>query len=75
MFPQLTFCRDAYEAASGSEALLLTTEWEDFRSLDWSRIRESMGRALVLDGRNFLDAKELAALGFEYHSIGRPKLP
>ena len=74
-FPQLTYCRDAYEAASGSEALLLTTEWEDFRTLDWARIRESMGRALVLDGRNFLDAKELAALGFEYHSIGRPKLP
>ena len=74
-FPQLTYCRDAYEAASGSEALLLTTEWEEFRSLDWSRIHDSMGRALVLDGRNFLDAKELAALGFEYHSIGRPKLP
>ena len=71
-FPQLTYCRDAYEAAEGSEALLLATEWEEFRSLDWSKIRDSMARPLLLDGRNFFVPKEMAALGFEYHSIGRP---
>lgn len=72
VFPQLTYCRDAYEAASGSEALLLATEWQEFRTLDWARIRDRMGRPLVLDGRNFLDGKKMIDLGFEYHSIGRP---
>ena len=72
LFPQLIYCRDAYEAANDSDALVLATEWEEFRSLDWSKIRKSMARPLLLDGRNFLDPKAMAALGFEYHSIGRP---
>ncbi len=72
LFPQLIYCRDAYEAAAGSDALLLATDWEEFRCLDWSRIRNSMARPLLLDGRNFFEPKEMVALGFEYHSIGRP---
>lgn len=74
LFPQLTYCRDAYEAAHEGDALLLATEWEEFRSLDWSKIRNSMARPLLLDGRNFFEPKAMAALGFEYHSIGRPDL-
>ncbi len=72
LYPQLTYCRDAYETAQDSDALLLATEWEEFRFLDWSRIRNSMARPLLLDGRNFFQPKDMVALGFEYHSIGRP---
>lgn len=73
-FPELTCTSDAYEASSGADALLIVTEWEEFRNLDWERIHRSMARPLVLDGRNLLSAREMKALGFEYHSVGRPDL-
>jgi UDPglucose 6-dehydrogenase len=70
--PNLRCTTDAYEAAEGAEALLVVTEWEEFRRLDWKRLRETMSRPLVLDGRNLLDPAAMKALGFEYHSMGRP---
>jgi UDPglucose 6-dehydrogenase len=73
-FPDLICAADAYEAARGADALLIVTEWEEFRKLDWKRIHKSMARPLVLDGRNLLSAQEMKALGFEYHSVGRPDL-
>lgn len=73
-FPDLICTSDAYEAARGADALLIVTEWEEFRKLDWKRIHKSMARPLVLDGRNLLSAQEMKALGFEYHSVGRPDL-
>jgi UDPglucose 6-dehydrogenase len=72
VLPKVHFAGDAYDAAQGSEALLIVTEWEEFRGLDWSRIRDSMTRPLVLDGRNLLCPADMRGLGFEYHSIGRP---
>lgn len=73
-FPDLICTSDAYEAARGADALLVVTEWEEFRKLDWKRIHKSMARPLVLDGRNLLSAQEMKSLGFEYHSVGRPEL-
>ena len=73
MFPTATYCRDAYEVASGADALLLLTEWPEFREFDWQRIHGMMLRPLVLDGRNLLDPQGMRNLGFEYHSIGRPE--
>lgn len=73
-FPDLICASDAYEAARGADALLIVTEWEEFRKLDWKRIHKSMARPLVLDGRNLLSAQEMKSLGFEYHSVGRPDL-
>ncbi|MGH9773816.1 MAG: UDP-glucose dehydrogenase family protein [Candidatus Acidiferrales bacterium] len=70
--PDVRYCADAYQAVSGADALVIATEWEDFRRLDWRRIHESMARALVLDGRNLLSPADMRVLGFEYHSIGRP---
>lgn len=70
--PELVSCRDPYETAVRADALLLLTEWDEFRVLDWQRIRETMARPLVLDGRNLLSPKHMKALGFEYHSVGRP---
>ena len=53
-FPQIQYGADAYEVARDAEALLIVTEWPEFRKLDWERIRDSMARPLVLDGRNLL---------------------
>jgi len=71
-FPELVSCRDPYEAAIKADALLLLTEWDEFRVLDWERIRDTMARPLVLDGRNLLSPAHMKSLGFEYHSVGRP---
>jgi UDPglucose 6-dehydrogenase len=65
------FCRDAYEAADGADALVLLTEWNEFKHLDLARIRASMARPIVVDGRNVYDPDEMQALGFHYQGIGR----
>jgi UDPglucose 6-dehydrogenase len=69
---QIEYGKTPYEVAHGLEALLITTEWPEFRDLDWNRIRDAMARPLVLDGRNLLSPTEMKSLGFEYYSIGRP---
>jgi len=74
LFPGLHYCRDAYELAAGADALMLVTEWPQFRQLDWARIARLMQRPLLLDGRNFLDREEIADLGFEYHGVGVPEI-
>jgi UDPglucose 6-dehydrogenase len=71
-FPELVSCRDPYEAAAKADALLVLTEWDEFLVLDWQRIRDTMARPLVLDGRNLLSPPHMKSLGFEYHSVGRP---
>jgi UDPglucose 6-dehydrogenase len=70
--PQIEYAKSAYEAAQDSEALLLATEWDEFRNLDWERIRDAMAHPLILDGRNFLSPQKMRDLGFEYHCFGRP---
>jgi len=70
--PGLVCEPDPYAVAAGAEALILATEWEEFRHLDWRRIHKAMRRPLLLDGRNLLDPPAMRAHGFEYHSMGRP---
>ncbi len=70
--PAVRYCPDPYDVAKDADALMILTEWEEFRALDWARIHGSMARPLVLDGRNLLDPAQMKALGFEYHSLGRP---
>lgn len=72
LFPMIQYGADPYEVADGSEALMIVTEWESFRDLDWQRIRKLMQRPLVLDGRNLLDRDQMSAMGFEYEAIGKP---
>lgn len=67
----VTYCRDMYDAVDGSEALLLLTEWKQFRLPDWQKVKDRMKRPLLIDGRNIFDAKEMKELGFDYHCIGR----
>jgi UDPglucose 6-dehydrogenase len=72
VFPNLSYSSDPYEVARGADALLVLTEWEQFRRLDWKRVRKEMARPLVIDGRNMLRPGEMKELGFEYMSFGRP---
>lgn len=67
----VVFCGDPYEAAEGAEALVLATEWEEFKDLDLSRVKARMKWPLFLDGRNFFDKEAMRELGFEYVGIGR----
>ena len=62
---------DMYAATLNADALLLLTEWKQFRLPSWGVVKRSMNRAVVIDGRNIYDAQELKQLGFEYHCIGR----
>jgi UDPglucose 6-dehydrogenase len=68
---QLTYCESAYDAAKGAHALLLLTEWEQFRHLDFLRLRDLMDMPVLIDGRNFCDPVVVQKAGFEYLSIGR----
>ncbi|MBQ0116174.1 MAG: UDP-glucose/GDP-mannose dehydrogenase family protein [Bacteroidales bacterium] len=68
---KVTYCHDKYEAATGAHALLLVTEWKEFRMPNLETLSRVMAEPLVLDGRNILDADELRAAGFTYHCIGR----
>jgi UDPglucose 6-dehydrogenase len=67
---QIHFASDIYDAALESEALLLVTEWKEFRMPSWGVIRKAMKNPLILDGRNIYDKKELQELGFTYEGIG-----
>lgn len=67
----VTYCDNMYDALDGTEALLLLTEWKQFRLPDWNEVKRRMKRHLVIDGRNIFDAAEMTEYGFEYHCIGR----
>lgn len=67
----ITYCDNMYDAIRNADALLLLTEWKEFRQPDWKKVSKLMNNKLILDGRNIYDADELSHLGFEYHCIGR----
>ena len=67
----ITYCNDMYDAVLDADALLLLTEWKEFRLPTWAVIKKAMRRPLVIDGRNIFDSEELAENGFEYHCIGK----
>ena len=68
---KITYCRDMYDAVLDADALLLLTEWKEFRLPTWGVIKKAMKRRLVIDGRNIFDTEELDENGFEYHCIGK----
>jgi UDPglucose 6-dehydrogenase len=67
----ITYCSDAYKTAQGADALLLVTEWDEFRTLDLERIKRAMRRPVIVDGRNLYDPKLMRELGFVYRGVGR----
>ncbi len=70
--PGVVYCRDALDAASGADLLIVVTEWNEFRAIDPQRLRDSMRGDLVIDLRNLYEPAAMRAAGFRYQSIGRP---
>jgi len=70
--PGLVPCEDAYDAAKGADALVLVTEWNQFRNLDFDRLRTELKQPVFIDLRNVYDPDRVAAAGFRYLSVGRP---
>lgn len=68
----ITCCDDAYEAAAGADALIVCTEWNEFRSPDFDRLRSALRRPLIFDGRNVFSPAQMRQHGFQYYSVGRP---
>jgi UDPglucose 6-dehydrogenase len=73
LMPKVGLASDAYELAKGADALLVITEWNEFKNLDLERIRDSMRQPVLLDGRNIYQPDQMRKLGFNYQGIGRGK--
>jgi UDPglucose 6-dehydrogenase len=71
ILPRVTFCATAYDAAKDADAMLIITEWNEFKQLNWDKMRTFMRQPVVLDGRNIYDPAEITRIGFTYCGVGR----
>lgn len=71
IMPEVAFCRDAYEACEGADALIILTEWNQFRNLDLKRLFNLLKQPYFFDLRNIYDPQKMKAMGFKYYSVGR----
>ena len=71
MLSNVTFCEDEYDAARGSNALVVVTEWNQFRSLDFDRMKSMMSELNLVDLRNIYEPADIRKVGFRYVSMGR----
>lgn len=69
--PRITFCATSQLALEGADALAIVTEWQEFRSPDFERIRETLRQPVVFDGRNLYDPAQMELQGLAYYAIGR----
>lgn len=72
VLPTITYAGSAAEALDGADACVLVTEWPEFVHLDWARLKGTMRRPVIIDGRNALDGETLLGLGFTYEGVGVP---
>ncbi len=72
---RVTFCSDIYEAMQGCDILILATEWDDYKGIDFKKARKLMRGNVVFDGRNMFDAESVVAAGLRYIGVGRAKAP
>ncbi len=72
LMPDLTYCKDAYDCMTGADALVLITEWNEFRALDLDRVKSLLAQPVLVDLRNVYNPAEMKEAGFRYSSIGRP---
>ncbi len=72
---RIGYARDMYEALRDADALVVCTEWHEFRRPDFERMKQYMKRPVIFDGRNVYDPKRMAEIGFDYFSVGRPRVP
>ena len=75
MTQQLVFCKDAYEAAHGADALLIATEWKEFRSPDFARLKSLLRQPVIFDGRNLYEPALMERMGLYYVAVGRGRRP
>jgi UDPglucose 6-dehydrogenase len=68
----ITYCKDKYEAVEDADCLILVTEWEEFKQVDFDKLKDLMRLPFILDCRNFYSPEEMEAYGFTYISFGRP---
>lgn len=71
IMPDVVYCSDAYDAALGSDALVIVTEWDAFRALDFAKLKRTMATPVLIDLRNIYRNDEITAFGFAYTSVGR----
>jgi UDPglucose 6-dehydrogenase len=71
--PDLAYCSNPYECAEGADALVIVTEWEQFRALDLDRLKKTMRAPVIVDLRNVYPIEEMTRHGFVYESVGRPR--
>jgi UDPglucose 6-dehydrogenase len=69
---RIAYADNDYAALEGADALVVATEWNEFRRPDWARVRSALKAPLIFDGRNLYDPQAMAARGFTYYSVGRP---
>ncbi|NBP68720.1 MAG: hypothetical protein EBU52_08225, partial [Cytophagia bacterium] len=71
---EVIWVTDPYEALNQADALLVATEWNEFRNPDWTKIKSKLLTQRIFDGRNVYDPRKMADMGFEYVSVGRPSI-
>ncbi|MCD6384899.1 UDP-glucose/GDP-mannose dehydrogenase family protein [Candidatus Sumerlaeota bacterium] len=71
ILPDIIYCKNSYDAAEGADALVIVTEWNEFKLLNLERLKSVMQQPIIFDGRNIYDPKRIRKMGFEYYSIGR----
>ncbi len=69
--PDIDYCDDPYSCARGADALVIVTEWVQFRALDLARLKREMANPVIVDLRNIYRREDMEALGFTYESVGR----
>jgi UDPglucose 6-dehydrogenase len=72
LLPNVKYCKNAYEAMEGADALALVTEWNEFRALDLDRVKSLLKQPILVDLRNIYRPGDMVAAGFKYVCIGRP---
>lgn len=68
---QVTLCDNPYDVVDGADAMILAAEWNEFKQLDFARIKNLMRQPIIMDGRNLWDPEQLRSLGFTYYGVGR----
>ncbi|MCD5401513.1 nucleotide sugar dehydrogenase, partial [candidate division NPL-UPA2 bacterium] len=71
IFPSIEFCRSPYQVAEGSDALVIITEWDEFKNIDLLKIKQLLNQPVIVDGRNMYEPQKMRELGFIYQGIGR----
>jgi UDPglucose 6-dehydrogenase len=71
---RVTFAPSSYDALTGADALVVVTDWNEYRHPNFARIKEALKRPIIVDGRNLYALHRMTEMGFTYHSIGRPSI-